>query len=328
MKRLTYNILCKRIRNGGTERALSEEPQTITVGKLASAVTEAGGIRCTPRMIRNYESRGLIAEPVRSSGGIRLYAVEEIERIVRIKKLQGEYDLSLAAINHLLGMGDGNRPPPETSPLLANGISTRRAPLLTGEESRRARLVKAADSVLRAKGYGETTIEDIVSEAGVAKGTFYLYFNNKQELFLEVLRMAVQDLEEHLEEALDGVAGPVDRFKRRALSYMRGYLNYRDLILILHGEAVGGNTRFQRELRSIYESLTSTLSEDVNEVASRFKSPAINTELLSYALIGAGEMLAYRSTLDDRYNLEEIVTQAMGLISGEAAESPYTGSEN
>jgi len=305
---------------------LSEEPQTVMVGELARAVTEASGIRCTPRMIRNYESKGLIDEPPRSSGGIRLYPAGDVERIVRIKKLQHEYDLSLAAIDHLLEKGDGEDPPPETSSLLIERRPTDHAPPPLEEESRRARLVKAADRVLRAKGYGETTIEDIVSEAGVAKGTFYLYFNNKQELFLEVLRRAVRDLEEHLEEALDGVAGPIDRLKRRALSYMRGYLNYRDLILILYGEAVGGNTRFQRELSNMYKSLTSTLSEDVKEVASRFKIPAVDTELLSYALVGAGEMLAYRSTLDDRYDLEEIVSHAMGLIGGEIAEPPFVGS--
>ncbi len=304
---------------------MSEEPQTVTVGELARAVTEASGIRCTPRMIRNYESKGLIAEPPRSSGGIRLYPAGDVDRIVRIKKLQREYDLSLAAIDHLLEKGDGEHPPPETSSLLIERSPTDHAPPPQEEESRRARLVKAADKVLRAKGYGETTIENIVSEAGVAKGTFYLYFNNKQELFLEVLRTAVRALEEHLEEALEGVA-PADRLKRRALSYMRGYLNYRDLILILYGEAVGGNTRFQRELCNIYKSLTSTVSEDVKEVASRFENPALDTELLSYALVGAGEMLAYRSTLDDRYDLEEIVFQAMDLISGEIAEPPLAGS--
>lgn len=306
---------------------MSEKPQTVTVGELARVVTEASGIRCTPRMIRNYESKGLIAEPPRSSGGIRLYPAGDVERIVRIKKLQRKYDLSLTAIGHLLEKGDGEQPPPETSSLLVERRPTNHAPPPLEETSRRARLVKAADRVLRAKGYRETTIANIVSEAGVAKGTFYLYFDNKQELFLEVLRSAVRALEEHLEEALDGVSGPVDRLKRRALSYMRGYLNYRDLILILYGEAVGGNTRFQRELSTIYKSLTSTLSEDVKEVASRFQTPAIDTELLSYALVGAGEMLAYRSTLDDRYNLEEIVSNAMGLLGGEIAEPPFAGSD-
>jgi len=300
---------------------LIEEPLTMTVGKLARAVTEASGIRCTPRMIRNYESRGLIAEPARSSGGIRLYSSGDIDRIVRIKKLQFEFNLSLTAINHLLENG-GSGHLPETSSLLSPGGYTPRQSPLPRKEPRRARLVEAADKVLRAKGYRETTIEDIVNEAGVAKGTFYLYFNNKQELFLEVLRRAVNALEEHLDEALDSVAGPVDRLKRRALSYMRGYLKYRDLILILYGEAVGGNTRFQSEFRSIYESLTATLSDDVKEVASRFGSADVDTELLSYALVGAGEMLAYRSTLDDRYDLEEIVTHAMGFIREEAGEHP------
>ena len=301
---------------------MSEEPQTITVGKLARAVTEASGIRCTPRMIHNYESKGLIAEPRRSTGGIRLYPAGDVESIVRIKKLQHEFDLSLAAINHLLERQDDGSLPPKASQLLSETAATRGA-LPPGGEPRRARLVEAADRVLRAKGYRETTIEDIVNEAGVAKGTFYLYFNNKQDLFLEVLSRAVLALESHLEEALDGVTGPLDRLKKRALSYMRGYLNYRDLIFILYGEAVGGDIRFQREFHDIYRRLTSTLSEDIREVAARFGAlSSVDPELLSYALVGAGEMLAYRSTLDDRYDLEEIVSGAIGLLSGDADTPP------
>lgn len=307
---------------------MSDEQLTITVGKLARAVTEASGIRCTPRMIHNYESKGLIAKPRRSAGGIRLYPPGDINRIVRIKQLQHEYDLSLAAIDHLLDRQDDGRLPPEASQLLSKTAATRGA-LPPGEESRRARLVEAADRVLRAKGYRETTIDDIVNEAGVAKGTFYLYFSNKQDIFLEVLQGAVQALERHLEEALEGVTGPVDRLKKRALSYMRGYLNYRDLIFILYGEAVGGDVRFQREFHDIYRRLTSTLSEDVRGVAARFGAlSSVDPELLSYALVGAGEMLAYRSTLDDRYDLEEIVSQAIGLLSGDAVPPPREGSRD
>ena len=49
------------------------------------------------------------------------------------------------------------------------------------EPVRRAQLLTAARKVFRAKGYDGATISEIVREAGVAQGTFYLYFTSKRD---------------------------------------------------------------------------------------------------------------------------------------------------
>ena len=48
------------------------------------------------------------------------------------------------------------------------------------EPVRRAQLLKAARKVFRAKGYDRASVSEIVREAGVAQGTFYLYFPSKR----------------------------------------------------------------------------------------------------------------------------------------------------
>lgn len=78
------------------------ESEYSTVGRLAREVTTASGKRTTPRMIHNYESKGLIETPRRSSGGTRLYPEGSVERIALIKELQRDHDLSLTAIRRLL----------------------------------------------------------------------------------------------------------------------------------------------------------------------------------------------------------------------------------
>lgn len=47
------------------------------------------------------------------------------------------------------------------------------------EAVRREQILAAARKVFREKGYANATISDIVKEAGVAQGTFYLYFSSK-----------------------------------------------------------------------------------------------------------------------------------------------------
>lgn len=54
-------------------------------------------------------------------------------------------------------------------------------------------------------GYGSTAVEDIVAEAGMARGTFYLHFNKKLDLvraLTEDLRPAVGELSERLDQVL------------------------------------------------------------------------------------------------------------------------------
>lgn len=53
-------------------------------------------------------------------------------------------------------------------------------------EERRAEITKAAKKLFREKGYNDTAVSDIVNEAGVAQGTFYLYFGSKDDVLAAV----------------------------------------------------------------------------------------------------------------------------------------------
>lgn len=52
---------------------------------------------------------------------------------------------------------------------------------------RREAILAAAKTVFRDKGYHQASVHDIIDEAQIARGTFYLYFSSKQELFGELV---------------------------------------------------------------------------------------------------------------------------------------------
>jgi AcrR family transcriptional regulator len=64
------------------------------------------------------------------------------------------------------------------------------------QEFRTAEILEAARRVFARAGYAETTVEQIAEEAGVAKGTVYLYFSSKQEVFRAALRKGLDELHE------------------------------------------------------------------------------------------------------------------------------------
>ncbi len=58
---------------------------------------------------------------------------------------------------------------------------------MSQSESTKDKLFRAAVKIFSEKGFWKTKISDIVKEAGVAQGTFYLYFKSKNDCFKHIL---------------------------------------------------------------------------------------------------------------------------------------------
>src|SRR4051812_46636234 len=81
-------------------------------------------------------------------------------------------------------------------------MATRR--VLLEPDARRRQLLSAATTVFARRGYRAAGVSDIVAEAGVARGSFYLYFESKAQVFLAI----ADDFYDRLEIAIaEGAAG-------------------------------------------------------------------------------------------------------------------------
>jgi len=77
---------------------------------------------------------------------------------------------------------------------------------------RRRELLEAAVAVISAKGVAAASVDDIVRSAGVAKGTFYLYFATKDDAVNAVASAMVEGVAERVEAlATDPTRSPVER---------------------------------------------------------------------------------------------------------------------
>src|SRR5690242_2645682 len=98
--------------------------------------------------------------------------------------------------------GDANTPahsaPAPLAPVTARGEATRR------------RILDAAEDVFGEMGYYEASISEITRRAGVAQGTYYIYFHSKREIFAEL----VEDIGERLRaEMRAAISGLTDRLE-------------------------------------------------------------------------------------------------------------------
>lgn len=72
---------------------------------------------------------------------------------------------------------------------------------------RRDELMMAAQDLFLAQGYGATSVDAIVRRAGVAKGTFYLYFKTKEDVLLALRQHFLDRFAARINAAVAGQAG-------------------------------------------------------------------------------------------------------------------------
>lgn len=102
----------------------------------------------------------------------------------------------------------------------------------------RAKLLDAARRVFERDGYLDVKITDITQEAGVASGSFYTYFENKEEILRVLLTMMRSDLLSHSEGDPPFSDDPVESIRRATRSYFDTYRKNLGLMRIFEQMAV------------------------------------------------------------------------------------------
>ncbi len=90
------------------------------------------------------------------------------------------------------------------------------------QEFRIQSIQEAALRVIARKGMAAATMQEIAEEAGVAKGTIYLYFRDRDELVEKTFESAMNDLHDRVEEALEK-QGSFEEKLRAVLAAQIGY---------------------------------------------------------------------------------------------------------
>ena len=127
---------------------------------------------------------------------------------------------------------------------------------MTSQAKRRAAtidsIVSAAGELFTARGFDATSIDDIASRAGVAKGAVYHHFESKEQIFQRVFEQMTGALA--AEVAASAAAGKsiLDRFERGTLKYLTAIAgNKFRQVLLIDGPAVLGWEKW-REIDARY----------------------------------------------------------------------------
>lgn len=92
------------------------------------------------------------------------------------------------------------------------------------KDARPAEVLEAALDVFFDKGFAAARLEDIAARAGVSKGTIYLYFESKDDVFEALVRSIPMPNVEQLRALAADKTIPADKMLRRVLTFMGGIL--------------------------------------------------------------------------------------------------------
>jgi AcrR family transcriptional regulator len=124
-------------------------------------------------------------------------------------------------------------------------------------EERREQVLRSAIEVFAHRGYHATSVGDIIKRARIARGTFYLYFENKRQIFEAILEMALQGLVSRLRriDLSSQSPPPLEQLRDNVGRVMAFLLSERELTQILLRHAEGLDEEFDRRLSAFYDAI-------------------------------------------------------------------------
>lgn len=161
-------------------------------------------------------------------------------------------------------------------------------------ELRKQQIFHAAAEVFSEKGYRVASVNDIINRAGVARGTFYHYFESKKDIFLELVESYFNEftrfVERHSQQLKDSVArgvAPARAWEEFALEAFRFHKDNPELSTVIFREAMGLDEHFSSRVTELREFARRTLLENLKSIDERGLLAPIDLELATAMIIGA-----------------------------------------
>lgn len=168
------------------------------------------------------------------------------------------------------------------------------------KEDKKQRLLDAAYHLFVQKGFRDTTIQNIVDYAGVAKGTFYLYFEDRYDIQEHVIATQTYQLFQHAIEAI--AKHCPDTFEERVIMAVDHIIDElmedRDLLQLIRKNLSAG--LFEPKLVKLLEAQNSEFIKVFEQDCKASKIPISNPQLMLFMIIELAGSSCYNCILHEQ----------------------------
>jgi AcrR family transcriptional regulator len=179
---------------------------------------------------------------------------------------------------------------------------------------RRRALLSAARQVFAEKGVEAARVSEIVAHAGVAQGTFYLYFVSKSALLLALTDEVYADIRAEVARALAAATHISEQVSAGVAAAFRAIERNRDIFAIVHPRAGGAEIR--RESEELFAAYYDLVAAAIRAGQERGEIPAaVAPRLAARLVVDVIESAAYACfVLGDEPSVEEYQVEVTRFI--------------
>lgn len=194
-------------------------------------------------------------------------------------------------------------------------------------ELRRDQLLECAKAVFAKRGYHTASIADIIEAAGIARGTFYLYFHSKRQIFDAILDGLLEDLDRRVLVIETGAAAPqpLDQLRANIERVLSLVLQDPHLVAIVLFHAAGLDQDCRDKLDSFYRGILEKIESALRMGMMMGLVRPCDPRITAAAILGAAQgIVTQAARQEDGYDLGHIVDEilAFGLHGVLASPDP------
>ena len=206
---------------------------------------------------------------------------------------------------------------------MATGSDATAEPVTARGQRTRQNLLEAAEVVFGERGYEAASIVDITRTAGVAQGTFYLYFGGKKAIFAELVDELGATLRRTLAAAVEGLADRLAIERAGLVAFLHFVQEHKNLYRIIR-QAEFVDEALHREY---YRRLAQGYRDGLAKAMQRGEIRALDPEAVAYALMGIFDFMGMRWVLwEGRLPPAETIDDVFALIrAGLGLAGPHDG---
>jgi AcrR family transcriptional regulator len=171
------------------------------------------------------------------------------------------------------------------------------------DSDKRVAIIEAAHRIVAGKGYLRSTVEDIAHEAGVAKGTVYLYFKDKPDILVGMFAAALNRAVEMVRDAAAWPLSPTEKLGRLFRDWTRLLHDHPDLMpftspdaaTIAAQELEAFKLAIKPKMRELIDALADVIRPGIESGAFRLVDPQMAAVMFIHAF--PTTFMAARQTL-------------------------------
>lgn len=258
--------------------------------------------------IHHYINYGLLHRPEKTGRTTARFDASHLKRLEAIQRIRQDYNRSFKGGRVPLEYIKG-RLGSTLSLLKPGGIKKKENHLKQKRKSdlTKRKIVKATLELYKDRGYALTSIRDVAKAAGISTPTFYRYFKDKSELFVEVIEYVVHLFKSEIRESLKNEKDPARRSRVMFHIFYTHYPNMGEILNQLRSGAVIGDQWARDRLSHLYSEMMADLSEEIKRAMRNGTIKPVDPYLLTYFNLAINELALSLTSIDDNYSLDDVM---------------------